>query len=221
MENSQTLVSGGQISSTYLGRVLTLFGLALGVSALGTYIGFNYALVYMMGSPMIMFGIMMLELVVIISAAKWMHLRPLNYFLFAFFAFLSGFTLAPVIYMVLQSGNGEILYRALAATMVTFVAAGLIAWNTNINMMKFQGFLFMSLIGMIVVGLISMFFPFGSMMEGVYSFLGILLFAGYSMYDIQQMKFNTQRNEMEAALALYLDIFNLFLYILRFLGRDH
>ncbi len=221
MENSQTLVSGGQITSTYLGRVLTLFGLALGVSAVGTYIGFNYALVYMMGSPVVMIGIMILELALILTASKWMHLRPLNYFLFAFFAFLSGFTLAPIVYMTLQSGNGEILYRALGATMVTFVAAGLVAWNTNINMMKFQGFLSMSLIGMIVVGLIGLFFPFGSMMEAIYSFGGILLFAGYSMYDIQQMKFNTQRNEMEAALALYLDIFNLFLFILRFLGRDH
>ncbi len=221
MQLSQTQTAPHQISSTYFGRVIGWFGLALGVSALGAYIGFNYALPAMVSSNMLMIGAIVLELILILTSRYWSKIRPLNYILFALFAFASGFTLAPILYMSLSVGNGDILYRALGATMVTFVAAGLIAWKTSIDMFKFQGFLFFALIGMIIVGLIGIFFPFGSLMESLYTFFGILLFTGYIMFDMQRIKYGAGQNEMELALALYLDIFNLFLYILRFLSRDH
>lgn len=220
MQLSHTQAAPRQISSTYLGRVISWFGLALGVSALGAYVGFNYALPAMMSSGVLMIGVMIFQLILILTSPYWSKIRPLNYILFAVFAFSSGFTLAPVLYMTLSVGNGEILYRALGATMLTFIAAGLIAWKTSIDMFKFQGFLFFALIGMIIVGLISIFFPLGSLMESIYTFFGIVLFTGYIMFDIQRVKYGAANNEMEVALALYLDIFNLFLFMLRFLSRD-
>lgn len=219
-QSHQSNATHRDISSTFLGRVVMLFGVAIGISALGAYIGFtNMASFTIKTMPAYMMGAMIAELVLIFTARWWSTMRPLNYVFFAAFAFVSGFTVAPILYSLVAQGSGEIVYRALTATMVTFVAAGLVAWKTEIDMFRFQGFLTMSLIGMLIVGVLGIFFPFGSMMESIYSFFGIILFIGYTMFDLQRLRFNATQNEIEIALAIYLDIFNLFLFILRFLSR--
>ena len=213
--------AGGQISSTFFGRVIMFFGAAVGVSALGAYVGFSQiAGAASLGTlPGLMLVAMLVELVLIFTSRWWSQARPLNYILFAAFTFLSGFTVAPIIFQLVLQGSGALVVQALLATTATFIAAGLIAWRTNINMFRFQGLLTMGLIGMIIVGVLSIFFPMGGLVNSIYSFFGILLFTGFIMFDLQRIRYNVAQNEIEVALSLYLDIFNLFLYILRFLDR--
>ena len=45
-----------------------------------------------------------------------------------------------------------------------------------------------------------------------------MLFAGFAVVDIQRLKTYPENAYMMAAIALYLDIFNLFLFVLRFLA---
>lgn len=214
--------AGRQISSTFFGRVVVLFGAAIGVSALGAYFGFNQisSVEGLNMLPGLMIGAMIAELALIFTSHWWSKTRPLNYILFAAFAFISGFTVAPIIFQLVLKGSGALVTQALLATMLTFVAAGLIAWKTNVNMFRFQGFLVMALIGMVIMGVISIFFPMGGLVNSIYSFFGILLFTAFIMLDIQRIRYSVAQNEIEIALALYLDIFNLFLFILRFLDRD-
>jgi FtsH-binding integral membrane protein len=54
-------------------------------------------------------------------------------------------------------------------------------------------------------------------MEMIYSGIGVLLFAGYAMYDFQMIKKYPEDRYIDAAMHLYLDIFNLFIFILRLL----
>ncbi len=222
METSPSHVIGNQISTTFLGRVMILFGVALGISALGAYLGLSS----MQGSTLNSFpGFMgvafVVELILIFTSRWWSQSRPLNFILFSVFAFASGLTVAPIIFQLILQGSGTIVVQALLATTVTFAAAGLIAWKTEVNMFKFQGLLMTGLIGMIIVGIISIFLPMSSLMDSIYSFGGILLFTGFLMFDLQRIRYNAVQNEIEVALALYLDIFNLFLYILRFLDRGN
>lgn len=221
MDVSQVRSAGGQVSSTFFGRVIMFFGLAIGVSALGAYIGFNMiaGAESLSTLPGLMIGALIAELVLIFTSHWWSQNRPLNYVLFAAFTFLSGFTIAPIIAQLVLQGSGGVVVQALLATTATCIAAGLVAWRTNVNMFRFQGFLTMGLIGMIIVGILSMFFPMGGLAGSIYSFFGILLFTGFIMFDLQRIRYNVAQNEIEVALALYLDIFNLFLYILRFLDR--
>ena len=52
----------------------------------------------------------------------------------------------------------------------------------------------------------------------IFSGFGVAVFSGYIMYDIQQLKNYPENQYIEAALQLYLDIFNLFIYILRLMS---
>lgn len=82
------------------------------------------------------------------------------------------------------------------------------------------GFLFVGLLVVFVFGFIVALFP-GSAASSVYSACGALLFSLYLVYDTQIMmggkhKYSISPEEyIFAALNLYLDIINIFLFILR------
>ena len=51
----------------------------------------------------------------------------------------------------------------------------------------------------------------------IYSGIGVLIFTGFAMYDFQKIKQFPEDRYIDAAMHLYLDIFNLFIFILRLL----
>lgn len=87
------------------------------------------------------------------------------------------------------------------------------------------GILFVALILLFLFGLIAMFFP-GKTMTLVYSSCGALLFSIYLIYDTQMMMGGNHKHSISpeeyvfAALTLYLDIINIFLYILSIIGAS-
>ncbi|MBI2634224.1 Bax inhibitor-1/YccA family protein [Candidatus Peregrinibacteria bacterium] len=136
--------------------------------------------------------------------------------MFALFTFITGITVAPLLAILAATPEGvTILTKALAITGLTFTATAIFGWTTKIDLSGMRGFLMIGLIGMILVGVVGIFLPWGNTMEMVYSGIGVLLFAGYTVYDFQKLKHYPEDRYIDAALNLYLDIFNLFLFILR------
>eukprot|EP00850_Spirogloea_muscicola_P022177 SM000281S10745 [mRNA] locus=s281:131442:133294:+ [translate_table: standard] len=81
-------------------------------------------------------------------------------------------------------------------------------------------FLFAGLLILVVWGLIQMFFPLGQTGRVVYGALGALLFCAYIIYDTDNLIQRYSYDEyIWASIALYLDIVNIFLYLLQIL-RD-
>ncbi len=105
--------------------------------------------------------------------------------------------------------------KALLATGLMFTATAAFGWTTKMDLSGMRGFLMIALIGMIVVGVIGIFIPWSNTMEMVYSGVGVLIFSGFIVYDFQKIKQYPEDRYIDAALNIYLDIFNLFLYILR------
>ncbi|KAK8938334.1 BI1-like protein [Platanthera guangdongensis] len=75
--------------------------------------------------------------------------------------------------------------------------------------------LFSSIIVLLVFGLIQVFFPMGRISVMIYGGLGALVFSGYIIYDTDNLIKRYSYDEyIWAAVALYLDIINLFLSLL-------
>ncbi|KAK8933766.1 BI1-like protein [Platanthera zijinensis] len=75
--------------------------------------------------------------------------------------------------------------------------------------------LFSSVIVLLVFGLIQVFFPMGRISVMIYGGLGALVFSGYIIYDTDNLIKRYSYDEyIWAAVALYLDIINLFLSLL-------
>lgn len=204
------------IEPTFFGKVMTFFALAVFTSAAGVFITYTYFIEYFVIYPAIMWLFFILELAIVFTSRMWSQKIPLNRFLFAAFAFITGITIAPIIAVLAASPAGiSILTKALLATGFMFTATALIGWTTKINLSGMRGFLIIGLLGLIIVGILGFFIPWGNTMEMVYSGIGVLIFSGYTMYDFQKIKRYPEDRYIDAALNLYLDIFNLFLFILR------
>ena len=211
------------IEPTFFGKVMSFFALAILISAAGAFITMNYFIQYFIQTPALIWVFFILELGIIFTSRMWSTKIPLNRFLFAAFAFITGITIAPLLAVVLSTPAGvAVLTKALLATGLMFSATALIGWTTKIDLSGMRGFLLIGLLGLIIVGIIGAFVPWGSTMEMVYSGIGVLIFSGFTMYDFQKIKHYPQDRYIDAALALYLDIFNLFLFILRLItgSRD-
>lgn len=87
---------------------------------------------------------------------------------------------------------------------------------------------FMGLIGLIIASVVNIFF-YNEILYWITTYAGTLIFVALTAYDTQKIKKmniigneGTEEDKKEAimgALTLYLDFINLFLYLLRLLGR--
>jgi len=205
--------------STFLSKVMFFFGLAVLVSAAGTFTGFQYLGPLFIENPWMMWVFFALELVLVLTARLWSTIRPLNYVLFVAFTFITGVTIVPLLAsIILEFGGPGIIIKALLATTLTFTAVAVVGSISQRSFSGLRGFLMFTLIGMIVVSLIGIFVPWSNTFEMIFSGIGVLLFAGYTLYDVQRLKTYPEDRYVDAALQLYLDIFNLFLYILRLIA---
>ena len=206
---------------TFLGKVMLFFGFAVLASAAGAFVTYNYFLLYFFASPWLMWLFFIVELAIIFTSRMWSQKIPLNRIMFALFAFITGVTIAPLLAVIAATPGGvAVITKALLATGFMFSATAIFGWVTKIDLSGLRGFLFITLIGMIIVGILGFFIPWSNQMEMVYSGIGVLLFSAFTAYDLQKIKHYPEDRYIDAALNLYLDIFNLFLYILRFINSN-
>ena len=103
-----------------------------------------------------------------------------------------------------------------------FFGLSLYATLTKRDLSGMRSFLMIGLIGIILAGVVNIFLR-SNAMEFVISCCGVLVFAGLTAYDTQKLRaMGEQGDEKHAllgALSLYLDFINLFLFLLRFMGR--
>ncbi len=121
------------------------------------------------------------------------------------------------------------IFKTFIITAGMFGVMSVVGYTTNTDLTKFGSFLFMALIGIIIATLVN-FFMHSARLDYIISIAGVLIFTGLTAYDVQKIKQigNIGINDGEimskitihAALTLYLDFLNLFLYLLRFFGNS-
>jgi FtsH-binding integral membrane protein len=143
-----------------------------------------------------------------------------------------------VVYSILMGMSLSFIFWAYTSASIfkTFlIAAGMfgvmavLGYTTSTDLTKFGSFLFMALIGIIIATLVN-FFMHSARLDYIISIAGVLIFTGLTAFDVQKIKQigNAGINDgdvmakitIHAALTLYLDFLNLFLYLLRFFGNS-
>lgn len=208
------------LSSSIESQVYFLFAIAMALSGFGVYIGFVAAPTLVLSGGVLLVA-MIAELAIIFTSSWWSRATPLNYLLFGLFPILSGFTFTPYL-MALLAGyvnGGSILLNATVATASMALAASIFARTTSWNLGVFQRGLFIGLIGLLLLGILQIFFaPLRSTgAEILISGIGIVIFAGFLAFDLQRIAAmgRAGASPFILALSLYLDIFNLFVSVLR------
>lgn len=161
-------------------------------------------------------------ILVMCLAARKLTAGALGILLMAF-AVAEGLLFGPILCHYTQESLG----LTFGCTAGMFGAMSLFGAMTKINMSSWGRGLFMGLIGLIIAGIANAFWGNG-MTELIISAAGVILFSILTAYDTQKLLqeglYGTEEERSKGAilgaLSLYLDFINLFLYLLRFLGRD-
>lgn len=144
---------------------------------------------------------------------------PTNLFL------LAGFTLFEAYGIGLSCSFVEsaIVLQALFLTLIVFFGLTIFAFQTKYDFRSWQGVASMGVWFLIGWGFLFMFFPQQSALSNlVYSGLGTIIFSVYILIDTQEiMKTCHLDDEVPATIRLYLDVVNLFLFILRLVNNQN
>lgn len=134
------------------------------------------------------------------------------------FSVIEGITLGPVIGHYLQMKNGAFIVGTSALlTAVATGACSIYAIVSKKSFSRFGGFLLAGTIVLLVAMIINLFVE-SSAMALMISTVGALLFTAWILFDVSEIVTGQQTNYVMGALAIYLDIINLFLHLLRLVG---
>lgn len=141
---------------------------------------------------------------------------------FILYSFVNGLFFSTY-FVEFQVASLIFIFLVTAIVFAIFAAMGAL---TNINLEKLSTYLFMGLIGIIICGIINIFIG-SSTFDFVLAVIGIILFIGYTAYDVKVImntgKFALIPEENLAiygALQLYLDFINLFIRLIQIFGRS-
>jgi len=209
----------------YMTKVYNYMGLGLLLTAITAYIGAASGIyVALAQSPLIWLVVLApLGMVLWLSARLHKMSAARAQAMFWVYAGLTGLSLS----YVLLAFTGVSVVRTFLITAASFGALSLYGYTTKRDLSGMGSFLFMGLIGIILASVVNMFLQ-SSAMHFAVSVMGVLLFAGLTAYDTQDIKriyFSGDTREVAekkavmGALRLYLDFINMFLFLLQFLGN--
>jgi FtsH-binding integral membrane protein len=213
---------------TFVQRVFGWMGGGLLLTGLiAWYVGARVDWVVSLVSSGLIWVLMIAELVLVFAVGRAANRMSatLASSLFLLYSALNGVTLSVIFVAYTQAT----IASAFLASALTFGAAATYGAVTKKDLSSFGGFMVMGLIGIVIASVVNLFLR----SEGLHwllTYAGVFVFIGLAAWDMQKIK-HMHRNGVEGtagdralaiggALALYLDFINLFLLMLRILGRS-
>lgn len=205
-------VAESRLASGLLGKIFGLLAFSLAFATVGGYVGAQ------LGSGWLL-PLFMVEIGLIFAIQALREREGVNMALLYAFAFVSGATIGPIIAAYLSAGAGGVVLQAVAVTGVMTVGLSAYALTTKRDLAGLRMYLVVAVLGLLAAMIVNIFIG-GSVLSGVISWVGALIFSALLVVDVNRAKYapDTMGNAVVLTLGIYLDIVNLFLFILRILG---
>jgi len=144
---------------------------------------------------------------------------PLTVGLLAAFGLLIGLAVAPTV-AYYGSMDPRALWQAGGATALFIAAFGAAGYATRRDLTAVARVSFWALVALLVAGIVLIFvqIPGAGL---VYSVLGLVIFAGFTMFDFQRLRTNTDIAAAPLlAASIFLDVLNVFLFFLEIFSGE-
>lgn len=214
-----TATQGAQTSSrtdvlAFLKATYQLFAGSLLAATAGAYIGLD--MVSTISSWY--WGLVILEFALLFGLYAVKDKPGINLAVLFGFTFVSGLTITPLLASVFAMPAGaSIVAQAFLMTSVAFGGISMFALSTKRDFSAMGKMLFIALIIMVVAAVLNIFLG-SPMLQLAIAGGGAILFSAFILYDTQQIVKGGFSSPIEAAIALYLDFFNLFVSLLQLLA---
>ena len=217
-----------QTVQNFMFRIYGWMSLALSTTAITAYYVAACPGMYqkLMSTPGLLFGLFIAQIALVIGLSAFLH--KMNLFtaivVFMLYAVSVGITLSSLFYIYTAAS----LYSTFIVTAGMFGGMSLYGYFTRADLTSMGSMSIMALWGLILGMFVNMFLQ-SPMFNFVLSAIGVVVFTLLTAYDTQKLKQLGQQMLTDketagkfavlGALTLYLDFLNLFLYMLRFMGR--
>jgi len=206
-----------QSANKVLRNTYMLLGLSMVPTVIGATIGINLNFSFMAQSPFMGFILMMAVMFGLFWGISKNRDNGLGVALMLGLTFFMGLMLGPILQVALHLRNGaQLVGIAAGGTGVIFFALATIATVTKKDFSFMGKFLFIGLILLIVASLANMFFQI-PVMQLTISAIAVLIFSGFILFDVSRVVTGGETNYIMATLAIYLDVYNLFVNLLSLL----
>ena len=145
--------------------------------------------------------------------------------LFYAFAAVMGLSLSSIFLVY----TGTSIAQVFLITAIMFAALSMYGYTTKKDLSGWGTFLFMGVIGLVIASIVNIFLASDALTFAI-SVIGVLVFAGLTAYDTQQIKTTyiqmashgdqewLAKSAIMGALSLYLDFINMFIMLLQLFG---
>lgn len=134
------------------------------------------------------------------------------------FTFFMGLMLTPLLRHTLgYSNGGQLIMTAFGGTAVVLAVMASIATTSKRDFSAMGSWLFAGVIVLLLAGVANIFLQIPALTI-VFSVLAIGIFSAFILYDVQRIVNGGETNYISAALAIYLDVYNIFSNLLALLG---
>ncbi len=223
---SQSAIDAGL--RAHMNRVYGIMSGGMGITGVVAYaVSNNPALMQTIFGTPLKWVVMFAPLLVVMAFSATLHRMAESTARMVFFGYaaLMGLSLSSIFAVF----TGVSIAQTFFITAIAFASLSIYGYTTKRDLSAFGAFLMMGLVGLIVASIVNMFMQSGALHFAI-SVVGVLLFAGLTAWDTQNIK-NTYlalaRSDSDflgkaaimGALQLYMDFLNLFMFLLQFLGN--
>ena len=229
MNNNPIIMEQSEITALnrFFAKIYGYVALGVGLSALVAYLSLTvlWELTYniLMAGSWVIWVIMLIEIgLVMVASGAAAKNSPTALPLFLAYSALNGFTIG----IMLLFYTGETVLLAFVTAVGMFAVMAIIGATTKKNLSAMGQALLAALVGVVIASVVNMFLQ-SSGMSFIISLISVVIFAGLIAYDNQRIRYVFEETggqvqegwAISLALQLYLDFVNLFLHLLRVLGR--
>lgn len=196
-----------------------LLALSMVPTVLGAWVGMQMGFSWFAANPFIGFMVFMGVAFGFFFAIEKTKNSGLGVVLLLAFTFFMGLMLSRLIGVMLGNfrNGSELISMAFGGTALVFFGMATLASTLKRDISGMGKWLFVGVIGLIVASVANIWLQMPALMMTV-SVLAIVIFSAYMLYDLKRIVDGGETNYVTATLAIYLDVYNVFVHLLSLLG---
>jgi modulator of FtsH protease len=212
-------VSSVEQRNRVLRNTYWLLALSLVPTVLGSWVGLQMGFSWFAANPFIGFMVFMGVAFGFFFAIEKTKNSGLGVVLLLAFTFFMGLMLSRLIGGVLGNfRNGtQLITMAFGGTALVFFGMATLASTIKRDISGLGKWLFVGVIGLLIASVANIWLQMPALMMTV-SVLAVLIFSAYMLYDLKRIVDGGETNYVTATLAIYLDVYNVFVHLLSLLG---
>ena len=195
-----------------------LLALSMIPTVLGAWLGVQMELSFFAGSPMIGFIVFMAVAFGFFYAIEKTKNSAIGVAVLLGFTFFMGLMLSRLIGHILNFSNGaSLIMTAFGGTAIIFAVMASVATTSKRDFSGMSSWLFAGVMVILLAAVANIFLQM-PLLQVVISAIAVVIFSAYILYDVQRIINGGETNYISATLAIYLDLYNVFVNLLSLLG---